>query len=181
MKSDPHVNVGTMACQWLSFSQDEGIIMVNFQVFDNFGLRENHDKEKIYVVFDLTNNKLITNWDILKKNNSTFSKFEFPNHINGKYKFMDKNLLEDDCGEEMANEYLSKPLIVSSINEFNNYLFMGCTNGELCVALKSCLYIEKDTVTETLEADKYCQAKNYSAHASFISQIEIYEENLGSV
>jgi hypothetical protein len=181
MKSDPHVNVGTMACQWLSFSQDEGIIMVNFQVFDNFGLRENHDKEKIYVVFDLTNNKLITNWDILKKGNSTFTKFQFPNHINGKYKFMDKNLLEDDLGEEMANEYLSKPLIVSSINEFNNYLFMGCTNGELCVALKSCLYMEKDTVTETLEPDKYCQAKNYSAHASFISQIEIYEENLGSV
>ena len=67
----------------------------------------------------------------------------------------------------------SKNLTISAINEFKNFLFLGCTNGEISVALKSCLYIEKDAVLEPMPKDKYCLGKNYSCHTSFIDQIEI--------
>ena len=66
--------------------------MVNFQIVDSFNLRENDDKEKIYIIWDFENQEALhSNWDVLKKRNATFSKFKFPNHIKGQYKHVQNN------------------------------------------------------------------------------------------
>ena len=55
-----------MAIYFMSFSDDDNYLMLYFQKIDNFQIRENRDKEGVYVVWDLNSNTSVINWDILK-------------------------------------------------------------------------------------------------------------------
>ncbi len=73
----------------MNFSEDDNYLMLYFQKINNFLIRENRDKEGVYVIWDLNSNTSVINWDILK--NVQFKKNNFPNHIYGINKLYDSH------------------------------------------------------------------------------------------
>ena len=52
------------------------------------------------------------------------------------------------------------------------YLINGSIGGDLHFVKNSSLWFEQDFVTGDVPKDKMCLAKSYSAHVSFINEIE---------
>lgn len=57
------------------------------------------------------------------------------------------------------------------------FILTGSTNGDIHLVKSSCLYYNKDTVGESIHNKQMCLAKSYSAHISFVNQIEAHKSN----
>lgn len=75
---------------FMTFGPNDRYLFLNFQQFDKFNLRENDDKERNYIVWDLLNNQKQDNFDMI--NDSEVGPLLFPNHINGLYKYHERYL-----------------------------------------------------------------------------------------
>jgi WD40 repeat protein len=80
----------THGCYFMTFSLDDRYLFLNFQQFDRYNLRENDDKERNYVVWDLANDQKQDNIDMI--NEAEIGALLFPNHVNGQYRYHEKYL-----------------------------------------------------------------------------------------
>ena len=82
--------------------------------------------------------------------------------------------------EDIKVEYpivVTQP-VITGMTKFENYLVCGSYNGDLHFVKTSCLYQGPDQEVEINKDKFWCLAKSYSAHTSFISQVELYDDYL---
>lgn len=84
--------MGNYACYFMNFTSDEQHqhLILNFQQFDKFDLREHDDKERNYLVWDLTKNERQDNMEAIP--DSKVGQLDFPNHVNAHYRYHEKYL-----------------------------------------------------------------------------------------
>jgi WD40 repeat protein len=83
-------NLYGMAAFYMAFSLDERYLLSYFQLIDNFQIRQNENREGIYLLWDNILNNTVKNWD--GQSEAVFDRIKFPNHINGKFKTHKKEL-----------------------------------------------------------------------------------------
>jgi hypothetical protein len=81
---------GNHACYFMNFTSNDQYLCMNFQQFDKYQLREHDDKERNYLVWDLTKNEKQENMDLVIE--TKVGNLNFPNHINAQYRYHEKYL-----------------------------------------------------------------------------------------
>jgi WD40 repeat protein len=165
-------------CYYMSFSANEEYIIINFQQIDKNINKENDDKEKKYVIWDLKNNAPQDNIDLLSRETAS-GKLNFPNHVNAIYRYHEKYLEKSpDMALTDKQESLtsSKNLTISAMQYFDKFLFFGSGKGDISVVKDYCLQVPPNMTVESLRLDQYFLAKSYAAHCSAIENIEISDD-----
>ena len=164
-----------MAIYYMAFSEDDNYLMLYFQRIDNFQIRENRDKEGVYVVWDLNSNTSVINWDILK--NVKFKTNSFPNHIYGISALYSSessmNLFRTGYDKYTLDELEKNKVTVSAIKDNQNHSFLGSMDGNIYIAKNSIFFLEPDVLPENIPKTRLHQAKTYPGHTSFVNQIEL--------
>lgn len=61
--------------------------------------------------------------------------------------------------------------------DIGNILICGSVGGDLHISKSYAFYLDSTTDIEKLPKDKMCLAKSYSAHISYINQIDLIYRN----
>jgi WD40 repeat protein len=160
-------------CYFMFFSKDDRYLFLNFQQFDKYNLRENDDKERNYLVWDLEHDQKQDNIEMI--NDTEIGVLLFPNHVNGIYRYHEKYLEKQKQVESGA---IVKNPIVSSMQSLpfdegdEEFLVLGTTRGDINLVNKACLFVGQAQSVEALRGDQYCLAKSYSAHCSPVDNLE---------
>lgn len=67
--------------------------------------------------------------------------------------------------------------VISSMIDMGNIFICGSVNGDLHVLKSYAFYLDPTTDIDKLPKDKMCLAKTYSAHISYINQIDLIYRN----
>ncbi|CAD8183513.1 unnamed protein product [Paramecium pentaurelia] len=164
-----------VAAYFMTFSQDGNYLLIYYQLINNQQTRINNDPQGVYIIWDLNSNTSVKNWETIK--NIQWKKLNFPNSLHSQYQFYDSLIGNPKQKQEqetnLANEILKTP-VMSVMVDISPFLICGSTNGDLHLVKSSCLYYDKDFITEISKKQK-CLAKSYSAHVSFVNQIETHQ------
>jgi hypothetical protein len=86
-----------MAVFFMAFSADERYLLSYFQLTDNFQVRQNANREGIYLLWDNELNNTVKNWD--GQSEAGFDSSQFPNHVHGRFKGHQKELSRVQAGK----------------------------------------------------------------------------------
>lgn len=78
------------ACNFMNFTLSEHHLILSFQQFDKFDLREHDDKERNYLVWDLLKNERQDNMEAIS--DAEVGLLIFPSHVNAHYRYHERYL-----------------------------------------------------------------------------------------
>lgn len=164
-----------MASYFMAFSDDDTYLMLYYQNINEHHIRENHDKEGKYVIWNFKSRSSEINWEILK--NVQFRSNNFPNHIFGinSYSIADKLNSQETFMEraKLGEEITNNVIVLSSMANHSDIVLLGSDSGDIFLAKKWMFALKQSESPENLDRSKLCQAKRYRAHSSFVNQIEV--------
>jgi hypothetical protein len=88
----------------------------------------------------------------------------------GQYQFQNNLLFLNTKQKEETAETLNVcPPFISVMFDLKPFLLCGSIKGDLHFVKQSCLYFEKDFISNEIPKEKMCLAKTYAAHVSFVN------------
>lgn len=175
---------------FMSFSENDVYIIINFQIFDQHLNQESDGKEKNYVIWDLTQDKQLNDKDGFQK--ARTEKFNFPNHINAYHRCHEKflepalkkgpvaniNALNVTAMKHFQNPALD-PRDKRDLKILHDYICFGSSRGDLHLVKDTCLYVDGAVSSvESIRENAFCLAKSYAAHCSSVDLVEVVEDKV---
>ena len=81
----------------MAFSSNNNYLVHHPQLIDDYQIRKNNQPDN-FLVWDNTNHNSVKNFDGHKE--AVLNKFQFPNHIYGKYQFFEGNLKDSSTRDD---------------------------------------------------------------------------------
>jgi hypothetical protein len=128
----------------------------------------NNDPQGIYQIWDIKNTGQVKTWETIKS--IEWKRLNFPNSLNSLYQFYQNNLTnEEDMQKDIGSLQVPK---MTSMLDLQSYICCGSANGDLHLVKLSSLYFTQDFITDDIPKDRMCLGKTFTAHSSFVNQVE---------
>ena len=166
-----------MAVTQMDFSEDDFFLEMCSQKVVPDHIRDYSEGEDIFVVWDISQNQLVSDYDMLKK--TEWVGWSLSNAINARYQ---GHYITPENPEEEKKLRLLEQCLMSSVGRFSaiDNAVCGSVYGDLYLFRFPAMFIDKNNVldfsVEKLRKMDMALTRGFSAHTSMVQCTEIFED-----
>ncbi|KAL4497254.1 hypothetical protein ABPG72_011189 [Tetrahymena utriculariae] len=167
IRNENSINLGAY---FMSFSEDAKYLVVYYQEIENQSIRITNSNGGLFCLWDIVSQKILQQYDPSRN----WVDLIFPCALNCQDIPYFQSLVDQDQKKEAvapANRD-PQPIIMTFMNQIKNTIMLGSSKGNIHFVKHYSLSSDQEHNDYKLKEKDMCYAKSYSAHISYISQLE---------